>query len=111
VSTGYVASLTGTSAVFATAYVDEEIPTPLVAAPKSATAVVQWGAVSVGIAFSNEPTSTAQLPGAIYAYSTVTGGSFVGLNRTPVTATAIVQQSNTPTPPSPAGSQLSFFWG
>jgi hypothetical protein len=111
VSFNYVASLTGTSAVFATAYVDEEIPTPLVVAPEAATALVQWGAVSVGIAFSNEPTGTTQLPAPIYARATVGGGVFVGRNLSPVAATALVLQSDTPTPPSPPGAQLAFFWG
>jgi hypothetical protein len=108
---GYVGAITETSAVVATAYVDQAIPLVPVVASKSATAVVQWGLVSVGLAFSYASTPTTQLPAAVYAYSTVTGGVFAGRNLMPVTATAIVQQSNTPTPPSPPGSQLSFYWG
>jgi hypothetical protein len=108
---GYVGAITETSAVVATAYVDQAIPLVPVVASKSATAVVQWGLVSVGLAFSYASTPTTQLPAAVYAYSTVTGGVFAGRNLMPVTATAISQQSNTPTPPAPPGSQLSFFWG
>jgi hypothetical protein len=108
---GYVGTITETSAVVATAYVDQAIPVVPVVASASAKALVQWGAVSVGLAFSYESTPTTQRPAAVYAYSTVTGGVFAGRNLMPVTATAIVQQSNTPTPPSPPGSQLTFYWG
>jgi hypothetical protein len=107
----YVLSTTETSAVVATAYVREEIDTPLVIASQSASAVCQWGLVSVGIAFSNAPTTPTILPSPQMAYSTVSGGNFAGRNLMPVTATAIVQQSNTVTPPSPPGAQLSFYWG
>lgn len=107
----YVASMTETSAVIATAYVREEIDTPLVVASQSATAICQWGLVSVGIAFSNTPTAPTIPPSPQTAYSTVSGGVFAGRNLMPVAASAIVQQSNTVTPPSPPGAQLSFYWG
>lgn len=107
----HVASITETSAVVATAYVREEIDTPLVVASQSATAISQWGLVSVGFAFSNTPTATTISPSPQTAYSTVSGGVFAGKNLLPVTATAVVQQSNTVTPPSPPGAQLSFYWG
>lgn len=108
----YVASLTETSAVTATAYVREEIDTPLVVASQSASAICQWGLVSVGIAFSNGLTPTVIQPSSAVAYSTVSGGVFAGRNLLPVTATAIVDQSNTVVPPTPTpGAQLSFYWG
>lgn len=107
----HVVSTTETSAVVATAYVREEIDTPLVVASQSASAICQWGLVSVGIAFSNGLMPTVIQPSSAVAYSTVSGGVFAGKNLMPVTATAVVQQSNTVTPPSPPGAQLSFYWG
>lgn len=107
----HVASITETSAVVATAYVREEIDTPLVVASQSASAICQWGLVAVGIAFSNTPVPLVVVPESATAFSTVSGGNFAGRNLMPVTATAVVQQSNTVTPPSPPGAQLSFYWG
>lgn len=108
--TTYVAALTQTSAVVATAYVDGVDPVTPIVASASATSLVSWGLVAVGIAFSNTPVPLVVAPASVVAYSTVSGGNFAGRNILPVTATAVVQQSNTVTPPTP-GAQLSFFWG
>ena len=108
--TDYVSSLTLTSAVTATAYVDVVDPVTPIVASASATSLVSWGLVAVGIAFSNEPVPLVVAPASVVAYSTVSGGNFVGRNLMPVTATAVVQQSDTVTPPTP-GAQLTFFWG
>lgn len=108
---GYVADITETSAVVATAYVDTVIPRAPVVASQTASSVSEWGLVSVGIAFSNVKTPTTQKPDAVYAYATVANDVTVGRDLIPIEATAISQQSNTPTPPSPPGSQLSFYWG
>jgi hypothetical protein len=108
--TTYVAALTQTSAVTATAYVDVVDPVTPVVGSASAAALVSWGLVAVGVAFSNTPVPLVLTPESAVAYSTVSGGNFVGRNILPVTATAVVQQSNTVTPPGPT-NQLSFFWG
>jgi hypothetical protein len=108
--TTYVAALTQTSAVVAAAYVDVVDPVTPVVGSASASSLVSWGLVAVGIAFSNTPVPLVLNPEPAVAYSTVSGGNFVGRNILPVTATAIVQQSNTVTPPGPA-AQLTFFWG
>lgn len=111
IATNYVVSITETSAVLADAYVDTAIPLVPIVDPQVATAVVQWGSVSVGIAFSNALTPFVEKPDAVYAYATVAGGDFSGRNLIPIEAVAISQQSNTPTPPTPPGAQLSFYWG
>lgn len=108
--TTYVAALTQTSAVVATAYVDVVDPVTPVVGSASASSLVSWGLVAVGIAFSNTPVPLAVVPESAVAFSTVSGGNFAGRNILPVTATAVVQQSNTVTPPGP-GAQLTFFWG
>jgi len=108
--TTYVAALTQTSAVVASAYVDVVDPVTPVVGSASASSLVSWGLVAVGIAFSNTPVPLVVVPESAVAFSTVSGGNFAGRNILPVTATAIVQQSNTVTPPTP-GAQLSFFWG
>lgn len=102
----------GTSIVTAAAYVSEAIDTPIIVEPQRAQSVAAWGAVAVGFAFSNTPVPLVLEPAPQVAYSTVSGGPSVGKNLLPVTATAIVQQSDTVTPPAPPpGPQLSFFWG
>ena len=108
--TTYVAALTQTSAVGAAAYVDVVDPVTPVVGSASASSLVSWGLVAVGIAFSNTPVPLVLNPEPVVAYSTVSGGNFAGRNILPVTATAVVQQSNTVTPPGPA-AQLTFFWG
>lgn len=108
--TTYVAALTQTSAVVATAYVDGVDPVTPVVGSASASSLVSWGLVAVGIAFSNTPVPLVVVPESAVAFSTVSGGNFAGRNILPVTATAVVQQSNTVTPPGP-GAQLTFFWG
>jgi hypothetical protein len=100
-----------TSMVTASAYVDQQIATPIVVLPKSAQSISTWGAVSVGIAFSNQLTPMSIEVSPKSAYSTVSGGVSSGRNLLPVSATAVVQQSNTVTPPTPPGAQLSFYWG
>ncbi len=101
-----------TSAVVATAYVREEIDTPIVVASQTAQALCVWGAVSVGIAFSNQPTPLAVLPAPVTARASVAGGLYdVGIDLDPVRAIAVSQQSNTVVPPTPSGQQLSFYWG
>ena len=72
-------------------------------------ALTQTSAV-VATAFSTTPVPLVLNPDPAVAYSTVSGGNFAGRNILPVTATAVVQQSNTVTPPGPA-AQLTFFWG
>lgn len=109
--TDYVAAMTQTSAVAATAYVDVVSPVTPVVASVSAASLASWGLVAVGIAFSNQSVPLALAPEPAVAYSTVSGGNFAGHNILKVTATAIVQQSDTVTPPSPPGEQLSFHWG
>jgi hypothetical protein len=108
--TDYVSSLTLTSAVSATAYVDVVDPVTPIVASASASSLVSWGLVAVGIAFSNQSVPLVLTPESAVAYSTVSGGNFVGRNLMPVTATAVVQQSDTVVPPTP-GAQLTFFWG
>jgi hypothetical protein len=101
-----------TSAVVATAYVREEIDTPIVVASQAAQALCVWGAVSVGIAFSNQPTPLVVAPAPVMARASVAGGLYdVGINLDPVRAIAVSQQSNTVVPPTPLGQQLSFYWG
>lgn len=109
--TTYVAALTQTSAVVASAYVDGVDPVTPVVASASASSLVSWGLVAVGIAFSNQSVPLTLAPSPAVAYSTVSGGNFAGHNVLKVTATAIVQQSDTVAPPSPPGEQLSFHWG
>ncbi len=108
--TTYVAALTQTSAVTATAYVDVVDPVTPVVGSASAAALVSWGLVAVAVAFSNTPVPLVLTPESAVAYSTVSGGCFVGRNILPVKAFAVVQQSDTVTPPGTA-NQLSFFWG
>ena len=108
--TTYVAALTQTSAVVATAYVDGVDPVTPVAGSASAAALVSWGLVAVAVSFSNTPVPLVLTPEYAVAYSTVSGGGFVGRNILPVKAVAVVQQSDTVTPPGTA-NQLSFFWG
>jgi hypothetical protein len=108
--TTYVAALTQTSAVTATAYVDVVDPVTPVAGSASAAALVSWGLVAVAVAFSNTPVPLVLTPESAVAYSTVSGGGFVGRNVLPVKTFAVVKQSDTVTPPGTA-NQLSFFWG
>lgn len=108
--TDYVAALTQTSAVTATAYVDVVDPVTPVVGSASAAALASWGLVAVGIAFSNQSVPLALAPESAVAYSTVSGGNFAGRNILQVKAVAVVQQSDTVTPPTP-GAQLTFFWG
>lgn len=101
-----------TSAVIATAYVREEIDTPIVIASQTAEAICKWGQVAVGIAFSNQPVPLSIKPAAARARSSVAGGLYdSGINKEPVRANAISQQSDTVVPPSPGGEQLTFYWG
>lgn len=101
-----------TLTVVATAYVREEIDTPIVVASQTAQAICRWGQVSIGIAFSNQPAPLSISPAPVRARASVAGGLYnSGINKQPVTATAISQQSDTVVPPSPGGEQLTFYWG
>lgn len=101
-----------TSAVVATAYVREEIDTPIVVDSQTAQAMCRWGQVAVGIAFSNQPVPLSIKPDAVRARASVAGGLYdSGINKEPVRATAVSQQSDTVVPPSPGGEQLTFYWG
>jgi hypothetical protein len=108
--TTYVDALTQTSAVVASAYVDVVDPVTPVVSSTSASSLVSWGLVAAGIAFANTPVPLVVAPESAVAFSTVSGGNFAGRNILQVKAVAIVQQSNTVTPPGSA-AQLSFFWG
>jgi hypothetical protein len=101
-----------TSAVVATAYVREEIDTPIVVGSQTAQAICRWGQVAVGIAFSNQPVPLSIEPAPVRARASVAGGLYEsGINKQPVAAIAISQQSDTVVPPSPGGEQLTFYWG
>lgn len=83
---------------------------PALPAPSTtSTSVSQWGAVSVGFAFSYPYQSPATVidPEPVTATSASDGVAPWGLNICPVYADAICQQSNTVTP----SQQLTFFWG
>jgi hypothetical protein len=99
---GYNVSLTYASAVSIS-------PTgPALPAPStSATAVSQWGSVSVGFAFSYQETATTLNPAAVTATSACDGVAPWGQNICPVYASATCQQSGTVT----SSQQLTFFWG
>lgn len=101
-----------TSAIVATAYVREEIDTPIVVASQTADAICKWGRVAVGFAFSNQPVPLSIKPAAARARASVAGGIYdSGINKEPIRATAISQQSDTVVPPSTGGEQLTFYWG
>lgn len=101
-----------TSAVVATSYVREEIDTPIVVASQTAQALCRWGQVAVGFAFSNQPVPLLIEPDAARARASVAGGIYdSGINKEPIRATSISQQSDTVVPPSPGGEQLTFYWG
>lgn len=100
-----------TSAVTASAYVREEIPTAADPAPQRAAAFSQWGRVSVGTAFSIQPEPLAIKPAPAIATASVAGGLYSGVNIESASAFAISQQSDTVVPPSPGGEQLTFYWG
>lgn len=71
--TTYVAALTQTSAVVASAYVDVVDPVTPVVATTSASSLVSWGLVAVGIAFANTPVPLVVVPESAVAFSTVSG--------------------------------------
>lgn len=107
-------SSTGTSAVRAAAYVRQEISYLPLPDPASATSNVTWGSVSVGTAFVFQPSSSppSVFPSSATATAVSSSGLFFGADLGPVTASAVVIQSNIPEPPPSGGtSSLKFYWG